>query len=427
VAQAKALAPVYPSIKDRISRWDADETLQFRWLPPAENEGQAKHVLEIADDAQFTQNKREVAIAAQAGAAILDGVKAGHRYWRIKSEYGDLSIQSGVEEFNLQPAGDLGLSQTFPEENAKLELSRQALRFGWDTEAQRASSSHGPVQYELELQGSDGKDVVQAKGPVSAYSWAQPKAGRYRWRVSALSGEKRVGQTAWRSFTLADGVPAQLLEPADKKEVHYWSDPTPITFKWKEDSLGARERLDYQLEIAKDAEFKEPQPIARTKESSLGSDKTKLEPGSFFWRVTVLDHAGQPIRSSEPRQLVYGPYPALKAPEVEALKIKTYNPLEDEKNPVVSWKPVADAQGYEVTILLPTRAPASGGPLIEKKDVSETRFEIQAKGLKPGRYVLQIRAIDRTRRLGEANEQTHLEVTYGETLDAPETTTQEVQ
>src|SRR5262249_8574132 len=148
-----------------------------------------------------------------------------------------------------------------------------------------------------------------------------------------------------------------------------------------------------QLEIAKDAEFKEAQPIARTKESTLGSDKAKLEPGSFFWRVTVLDRAGQPIRSSEPRQLVYGPYPPLKAPEVAALKSGTYNPLEDEKNPVVSWKPVEEAQGYEVTMLQPSRAPASGGPLIVKKDVPTTRFEIPAKGLKPGQYVVQIRAI----------------------------------
>jgi hypothetical protein len=282
------------------------------------------------------------------------------------------------------------------------------------------------VDYELEIQGSDGRSVVTNKGHAQVYAWAQPKAGRYRWRVTALSGEKRVGQTAWRAFSLADGNPAVLLEPADKQEVRYWNDPATFEFKWRADSLGARERIEYRLEVSKDATFQEVTPLAKTDKTGLSSDAAKLAPGTWYWRVSSLDGAGGVLRSSEPRLLVYGPYPQLHAPLVESAP-KAFNPLEDDKNPVIRWTPVDEAQGYEVTFSQPGRAPASGGPVLVKKTVTGTQFELPAKGLKPGQYEWQVRAIDKGKRLGEAAGPGKLEVTYGAPLDAPESTTEEVQ
>jgi hypothetical protein len=429
IAQVAPLSPAYPGSRDRIARWGGDETLQFRWLVPAEIEAGAKHVLELADDLAIQQNRREVAINAQAGAALLDGVKPGRHFWRIRSQYGDTSVESRVEGINVAEAGELALSQTFPEEGARIELTRTALRFAWDSEVPQLAGARVPaIDFELELQEADGKNVASGKSHERVYTWLQPKAGRYKWRVSALAGDKRVGQTQWRALSVQDGKPAVLLEPADKKELRYWSEPSEFLFKWSADSLGARERLDYQLELSKDAAFRETVQLARTKETVLGSEKAKVEPGTWFWRVTLLDASGVAIRSSEPRSLTTGPYPILAAPSVEASKSpKVYNPLEDEKSPVVTWEPVAEAQGYEVTLLLPGRAPASGGPTILKKTVNGTKFEIPGKGLKPGDYQWQVRAIDRARRLGEPSTAAKLQITYGAPLGAPEVTTEEVQ
>src|SRR6185503_18164363 len=111
------------------------------------------------------------------------------------------------------------------------------------------------------------------------------------------------------------------------------------------------------------------------KDSFLASDKVKLEAGTWFWRVTLLDQQGAALRSSEPRQISAGQYPVLAAPSTEGTRAPAkFNPLEDEQNPVLTWQPVAEAQEYEVTLLLPGRAPAAGGPTVLKKNVVGTRF-----------------------------------------------------
>jgi hypothetical protein len=429
VAQVFPLTPVYPAARDKISRWGGDEALQFRWIALMESESGAKHVLELADDAAFQQNKHETPVSAEAGAALLEGVKPGKHFWRLKSQYGDVELQSKAEAIEVSEAGDLPLKQAFPDEGAKIEVSRSALRFGWESETPQATGPKTPVvDFEFELQDGDGKVVTNSHVRERVASWAQPKAGRYKWRVSALVADKRVGQTAWRTLLVQDGKPAVLLEPADKKDTRYWVEPTAFRFKWTDDSTAARERLDYQLEAAKDLSFKSPLVLGRTKDTSFPGEKAKFDSGKWFWRVTVLDPQGAPLRSSEPRQILAGQYPVLTAPSVEKTKAPSkFDTSEDEQSLVLTWAPVAEAQGYEVTLLLPGRSPAAGGPTVIKKNVTGTRAELPGKDLKPGAYEWQVRAIDRAQRPGETSAATKLEVTDGGPLGAPEITSEEVQ
>src|SRR6185503_15335183 len=149
------LVPTYPEARDKISRWGGDETLQFRWVSTRDADVGGRHSLEIADDAAFQLNRHEAQITAQAGSALLDSVKPGHHFWRLKSQYGDASVLSKVETIDISEAGDLGITQAFPEEGARIELARSGLRFAWDSETPQIQGPKAPViDFELELQGA---------------------------------------------------------------------------------------------------------------------------------------------------------------------------------------------------------------------------------------------------------------------------------
>ncbi|HUP57949.1 MAG TPA: hypothetical protein VM598_10890 [Bdellovibrionota bacterium] len=428
VAQAAALTPVFPVGGQRVPRWGADRTLQFRWATSQIGvgiEAQSRHFLEVADDSEFRIGKRESQLAADAGAAVIDAVPAGRRYWRIRSQFGDLVLLSRAESFVAEEGKDLGLTQTYPATGERLELSRAAVRFAWD--------SDGPAQsFQIEIESADGKPVASTTAGARSYAWSAPAAGQYRWRVTARAGTQSLGQTAWRNFSVQEGTPLALLEPAADQELRYWDSPPAFSFKWSEDSLAARSKGEYRVELSKEPDFKGAQ-LVRTRETTLASAKVRLEPGTWFWRVSIVDATGAVSKSSEARKLAYGPHPVLKGPGLTNAQERTvYNPLEDEKSPVLSWTPVEGSEAYEITLVSPARGPASGAPaqaerVILKKTIEETRLEVDASKLKPGEYVWRVRAVDRAKRLGEASAPARLEVTYGDPLDAPEVTSSEVQ
>lgn len=416
VAPAFTLNPVWPTASQKMLTWGADAAVQFRWIAPAALNGDvqdehAKHTIEIARDAEFKEVALTAPVASSAGTAELRKLPEGKLYWRIKSRYDDLTLASRVEPFIVEKAQQLGLEAGKPEEGESLPLPPE-IRFSWSCDSR-------DVEFQWEVQSSAGKTVATTRVKTMAAVWKNPPAGLYKWRVQALWQNKPVGETPWRGFSVFSGQPVVLKAPLKDQQIYYWHEPQPFSFEWEEDATAEQSGRSYQVEVASDIELKN-NPIAfKTTKLSASSEKMQVPPGTFFWRVRVVDAGGQVIKTSEPWKFSFGQHPPLRAPASAKPEMgAVFNPLESEKDPVASWAPVEGAEAYEVTV-------KSQDKILIQTVTTEATLEL--KGLKEGNYTWTVRAVDKLKRRGEPLDLKSFKVTYGEPLAAPEVTNPEVQ
>lgn len=442
VTAATALKGTWPTADQKILTWEQDPTVQFRWLVPQNPEtqdeltlAQVEHRLEIARDPQFSSVAVSQPVNALSGVATLNNVPLGAAYWRIKSRFGEQTVAGAPERFIHEKAQKLALELGKPSERASLELQPQ-IRFNWTCD-----STNVEFEFQLEKGGGAAK-VAASKGPALTYVWKEALPGAYRWRVRALWQEKAVVETPWREFSVFAGAPLALVTPAKDQQLYFWDaqKPKAFEFEWKKDSVAADESVSYQVEVARDAEFKNGFVAQKTRKTTLASETLKLAGGEYFWRVSIVDSAGRAIKSSDARKFAYGLHPVLAAPTaVKPEPGYVRNVVLDTGDVTLAWDEVEDAEVYEVTLFEPPAAPAralasdTGEPQgrvafrVRTEKNSAAITEEQLKKIQPAGYQWTVRAIDRLQRKGQPLEPRPLAVTYGEPLAAPEILSPEVQ
>jgi hypothetical protein len=249
--------------------------------------------------------------------------------------------------------------------------------------------------------------------------------------------ERAVAETPWRAFTIFEGARVALKAPARDRELLTWDKPVSFEFEWTEDELLSRESgYSYQVAVSRDAEFKQPLLGPRLRDTVMPSSKVALDNGTYFWKVMIVDEAGQIVKGSEAWKFAYGMHPPLAAPEpVSPAMQAVFDVVADETVPAITWREVPGAEGYEILLykVEPGRETASVGPdgapagfkLISKAETDKLHAEF--KDLPPSGYAWSVRAIDRLKRKGRAMQPRPFTVTYGDVLGAPKITSPEVQ
>lgn len=434
VIAANALVPVAPAGGEKLTVFGEETSTQFRWRPPEDSDGgatqSAEHQLFVARDAQFKSVVARETVNATGGVATLRNLPAAPLYWRLISRYGELAVSSGSERFELDRAQRPTISLTLPEDRKTLERT-PTLRLSW------ASDSQG-LTYVLEIQGSQGASVLSTRVTTKGFVWKDPPAGAYRWRVTAVHGTENAAETGWRTFSVFEGKPLALTAPARAAEIYYWEKPVGFDLSWSPDSLlESRSGYAYQVVYAHDAEFKDAKLGPKVRDTSVASSKLGISagaaaPSDYYWKVQLVDESGQTIKASEPWRFAYGPHPALQAPRALGPVPQTvFNLGTSPENPVASWAPVKDAEGYELTLLAPApsvpgRAPANVEPRVVYQTTTD-KTTVELKDLKPAGYTWTVRAIDRNRRKGQPMPAVPFTVTYGDLLSPPKILTPEVQ
>lgn len=442
VTAATALKGSWPAADQKVLTWEQDPTVQFRWLVPQNPEtqdeltlAQVEHRLEIARDPQFASIAVSQPVNALSGVATLKDVPLGAAYWRIRSRFGEQAVTGAPERFIHEKAQKLAIELGKPAERASIELQPR-IRFNWTCDSTN-------VEFEFQVEKGDGTaKVASAKAQALTYVWKEPQPGAYRWRVRALWQEKAVAETPWRGFSVFAGAPLALVTPAKDQQLYFWDalKPKAFEFEWKKDTIADGENVSYQVEVARDVEFKNGFVAQKTGKTTLPSETLKLAGGEYFWRVSIVDSTGRVIKTSDARKFAYGLHPVLAAPAA-AKPEPGYvrNVVLDSGDVTLAWEEVEDAEAYEVTLFEPPAAPGraaasdSGEPQgraafrarTEKNTATIT--EEQLKKIQPAGYRWTVRAIDRLQRKGQPLEPRPLTVTYGEPLAAPEILSPEVQ
>lgn len=420
VTEGFALKPSWPGAGEKVVVFGEDNPVQFRWSRPPGLSGDGddkriSHHLEVARDEAFSQVVVTEEIAAGGGVATIKKIPEGAYFWRIRGQYPDLMVPSRVERFALEKAKKVLVDLGKPDEAQAFEVQPQ-VRFNWSADAPEA-------EFLFELKGKDGKTLVSQKSNATAFAWKDVNEGVYQWRVSALFKGNSVGESAWRKFSVFKGRPLALKTPENGKEILYWEEPVEFRLAWDADPLLAEQpEFQYQLELSREADFKTRLGGVQTRQPSVASAQLKLGAPTpavpLFWRVKVVDGSGLAIKTSPAQRFTYGVHPPLRAPaSTSADAPRTFNVIEMETDPVVTWAPVEGAEGYEVTVKL-------GEKTVLTKVTAETRLEM--KGLVEGKYSFMLRTIDRLKRRGDPALK-GFTVTYGEPLGAPDSLTPEVQ
>jgi hypothetical protein len=421
VDSVAALKPIYP-VGQTIDAFDDSAPIEFDWASEKSDSVLEKfsHKIEISKSADFSQIISRDDVVASSGIAHTKGLETGTFYWRIVSNYKDanqsLELRSAVEKFQIDRIAKAEISQTFPEDNAELELVPN-LRFDWSSETSGLS-----YQWQIREKASNTikAEVLTKTSPSLSVAAIQPPltAGVYEWHVKASLKDHVVGESPWRKISFYEGVKPVLKTPLAKQEYRYWSDAPNFDLTWSADPKVQSGERSYLVEIASSAEFKSPVQI-ESKVPTLASKKIQWTPGDQFWRVSIVDSKKQVTKTSNVSQFYFGPYPPLRAPaSISPPSGTVYNPLIQDKPLIVRWDAVQDAQGYELTVKV-------GDQVVLHKTTDKA--EVELKGIKPGKYHFTVSAIDRLKRKGDATPDRDFEVTYGDILDAPESLSPEVQ
>lgn len=419
VAQAEVVRPLSPNAEQKAMAFGEDAAVQFRWVAPRnfdardEQSANMEHKIEVASDASFRSVLASEKIAVAAGGASLKGLRPGFYHWRIQSRYGDIAVTSPIEHFTVEKQDKITLALGVPEENGATPL-KPLIRFSWTSDAPE-------LEYAWELQGSDGKTLASARTRATSTEWKDAAVGIYRWRVAALLGGRPISETRWRSISVYQGRPIALRGPPDGKELYSWDEPVEFNFEWTRDDLFRSDRMSYQVDVAKDAEFTNIAASARSKSPMLPNTVLRLQSGVYFWRVRIVTENGLTLKASETWKLSYGIFPALRAPAMAQPEPgAVFDMLDPDREPRMSWSKVDGAEGYEVIVT----------PQGSEKPIVRTITEepaVRISNMRPGKYVWSVRAIDKLKRRGEPLSSRDFNVSFGAPLPAPQIVSPEVQ
>ena len=425
LVEAIALKPIWPNSNTRISTYDELASLQFRWLGnQPENISSGSHKVEISSDTSFRKIISSKVVNSSAGSALIEGVPAGSYFWRIISRYGDLGLASQTEKFTVEKAKSLAIELRYPNDKTAIEY-KGSLRLVWDCDANN-------VEYLVETTNSEGKQVVSRKQKTTSLVLKDVVEGAYRWKVTAVVNNQKAGETEWRSFSIFKS-PIVLKTPVKDQQYFFWDTPTQFSFSWQKDSVAEdNSNVSYQLDVAQDSLFKNRVATTVVKINEVASDVLKLNRGTLFWKVSLVNATGTVIKSSAVSRFTYQTHPVLPAPEPLSPRVdSTFTLLTDNAKPAVSWSEVNGAESYELALYevnQSERNPASS----TNKDKAVVRIKVDSEeysfeNLQPGKYYWTVRAIDRLERRGTPSLARTFNVSFGEVLDSPEITSEEVQ
>jgi len=207
--------------------------------------------------------------------------------------------------------------------------------------------------------------------------------GTYYWRVTGQdekTNQQAVSET--RKVTIIRGEPLRLQAPSAGEKVAFHSQPPTVPFAWTADPLAE----SYDLEIAKDVEFKTLVKTITTPASSVTIDS--LPPGVYHWRIrTKPNEPDAPSRNSG--QGVFEVYKTeMESPDTASPFQQEHLPGTAAKDGVFfNWRGSPEMRSYILQV-----SPGAGfGSSVNTQKT--TQNFVMLKGIPDGQYYWRVKGI----------------------------------
>ncbi len=346
-------------------------SVAFRWNTGG---GQGAATLELATNRSFKSGVRRA--RSTNGQSAL-GLGEGIYYWRVVQ--GDRV--SEVRRLTVVQNRPLQLFGPASGQAIAVQTGEAPVVFSW--QANRFASS-----YRLLLGQTPNLSDASETGVQTTTLSQRLAPGQYYWKIVTASGDSRaVTESAIRGFRVeqqAQLPPPRPLAPRSGEElIRKVVASKGLSFNW----LGGRGLKDYELQIARDANFGQVVHRGAAKTNYLSwQPGNSVQDGRYYWRVKA---AGTDY--SEPR-----PFRVDEAAElrVVAPAVGELVDLATATRPGVnfSWKKAGFAGNYRVTVA------TDEGLQQNSRRISSRRLSAQVAGLTPGRYFWRVELLDGTAR-----------------------------
>ena len=310
----------------------------------------------------------DVLVDITSGQAVLE--KGGERF--EVQENDRITFREGVvpevKKASLIPMGGMGL--------AFIDAKKAAHTFSW------SMIGADEVTFDIARNASFSRDV-QSRTTREESIALDLEEGSWYWRLRAPDGSSsRIERT-----TLVAISDPQPLVPSDGAKITYFKETPLISLQWNGDEAAS----SYTVEIARDANFRDPVHELRSRSGSIAV--SDLPGGQYWWRVT----SQYASHSSAPR--VFRSSPALSftieknesPPVVEIIPVAAVSTLQLEaEQVVVSWKGNPEYAKYRLE--LSQRAGNFANPIYsEDTSANFSRFR---NNIPEGKYYWRVSAMD---------------------------------
>ncbi len=290
--------PVSPSDKEQITYRTSNPLVDFKWT---KSEIATGYRLVIAGDTGFKQIISQY--ETSRNNIVLDSLGKGVYYWRIEKITGlsDIPGTSPSKVFKLSILKKETVSPPEPvypnngKQFSRILLEKQNITFTW-------KNNPDIPEYELSLaRDNKFKDIIVKK--LSRVNFLQLENnlpdGRYYWRVTGkLDKTEYTAPSPERMLRIIDTEKIRLILPRNNAVLAPRGDETSasIRFSWKRSEINGK----YKLQISNTKDFstiyKEPVFSFNTSAVTIRD----VAPGSYFWRVLLLDEDGSVMADSDP-------------------------------------------------------------------------------------------------------------------------------
>ncbi len=353
-----------PDDAAKFSFVSAPPLIRFRW---SKNELASGYVLEIARDANFKDviMSGPTVLTEQA----LDTLREGTYFWRVSSKIamaGDYSGKSAARKFIVEKKRQVAATEPIgPPDGAlmsPIQVRNKGMLLSWKL-------VEGVASYEILLSKSKDFSKSEVQQVVSGNYIRIVKdfqAGEYFWKVKPVVGAdaEGPGYSAVRKLTVLESGGINLISPVNNFSVKPQKDAANIelSFSWSKVPING----NFVFELSKEPSFKQ---IEWSDLISATSIKTAVAPGTYYWRVSLVDDDRSELFKSD---------------------VRSFRVMEPERTPPKATLVVIPAP--EAAMVFVNGAKIGQGKVSVPLEGGNAKIEVLAEGYKKFESTIDIRA-----------------------------------
>jgi hypothetical protein len=416
ILQEKPLTPVAPFPGQIFSFRNKYPTIVFKWTG---NEQATSYNLSIARDKRMKQQVTQ--LKSEVTTISMTDLPEGVYYWNIRSNYGittdSLPPASTVHTFTITRKEQLGQPQLLSPANkssfSSLTIIQNKLFFSW-------SKNRDAQEFELQIaKDKNFKNIIHTITSTSNFHALTKILAKttYYWRVITIAKDRaRSLPSPYFSFSITDPKKIRLISPAEGTSFETTQSTQGIHFNWQDPNQGKR----YYFELSTRKDFSSL--VHSNNLTSHTITINKLEEGTYYWQVSLLDKNKKSIAQSTRASFTI----AGSLPDPVALYPLNNNVIDMRKKSSITfkWKPVQGATMYTF-YLFKTIAGINKQVFLTtlgKNSYNLTNLSLLDKG----QFSWQVVAIKKQNRQPtkkSISKKLYFTITLGEKLQTPEITT----
>ncbi|MCB9072246.1 MAG: hypothetical protein H6623_01395 [Bdellovibrionaceae bacterium] len=397
-----APSPIEPSGNEPVVKGENHLPVHFQWVNRHSFQSQ---VLEISQDKNFKDILNKKVFYDQSSNYVYD-LKAGTYYWRVTGFINSQGQQEGLSsapvQFLVQDAWEMKAPiLASPQANQLIpymQAQKEGLLLKW-------TPPQGVKEFAVVMErkeDSSWKSVIAETADTAILRLTDLIAGDYRWKVASIHPKNKNHKESEWSFFSIGSMPK--MEWADANTDYEFATSTPtLKIQWRAFS---RATASYRY-FVKPKEGTEELAWKSTKETSVESEIPNE--GNYIIQVQALNNSEQIIAESDLRTIMVKKFSLLPAPKWANNTPETFE-ADAKGNLQLAWQNVEGADHYIMII-------ENEGKIVQKKKVDRTLASLSR--LKPGKYKVHLKSVDRLKREGNEMSSKELIVPQNSDIGAP--------